>query len=305
MIWASHLKLPGSRNDLAEALGVSPDGASVFVTGVASREYGTVAYDTTTGTQRWVMFYSGPFGSGYSVASALAVSPDGTKVFVTGHIQTSDTDTEYATIAYDAATGAELWVARYAGTGGGVNGGTAIAASPDDTTVYVTGYSGGEHVTRYATLAYDAGTGDQRWVTRGQAGGLNTPTAMAVSPDGSQVVVTGWGSGYETVSYQAATGTQQWVASDWHGSYPYALAMTPDGAKVLVTGVGKGGDVTTFAYDASATRAAAAASSPSWPHMGSDASSTPARRNASILGQRPDHRLFLGSFASASSRKMA
>jgi hypothetical protein len=260
-LWASHFIVPGSGDvGLAEALGVSPDGAGVFITGVAGNWYATVAYDAATGIQRWAMPYRGPFWPGSNGATDLAVSPDGAKVFVTGESQSSSTAFDYATIAYDATTGAQLWVARYSATGDGVNGATAIAVSPDGTTVYVTGQSWGGSNTNYATLAYDTATGGQLWVTREHGDAPTYATVLAVSPDGMRVIVSGWGGGgtggFNTVSYDATTGTRQWAVPDWHGSYPSALAITPDGSTVLITGTGchGAGDVTTFAYDTTTGR---------------------------------------------------
>ena len=41
-------------------------------------------------------------------AESLSVSPDGRKLFVTG-----TSSLEYITLAYDTATGGQLWVSRY------------------------------------------------------------------------------------------------------------------------------------------------------------------------------------------------
>jgi DNA-binding beta-propeller fold protein YncE len=113
-------------------------------------------------------------------------------------------------------------------------------------------------VTYYSTLAYDTGTGDLRWVAREHATGAQYPIALAVSPDGTRVVVTGsgLGAGFSTVSYDAATGARQWAFARWPTGYPQALTITPDGATVLITGEGCGrsGDVTTRAYDAATGR---------------------------------------------------
>jgi hypothetical protein len=230
-LWASRFIVPGPGDvGLARALGVSPDGASVFVTGLAGNSYATVAYDAARGTQRWAMPYQGPFRPGLNAATDLAVSPDGEKVFVTGESQSSS------------------------GTGDGVNSATAIAASPDGKTVYVTGQSWGGSTTNYATLAYDSATGDQLWLTREHGDGPAYAYVLAMSPDGTRVIVSGWGgggtAGFNTVSYDATTGARQWAVPDWHGSYPSALAITPDGSRVLITGTGchGAGDVTTFAY---------------------------------------------------------
>jgi len=75
----------------------------------------------------------------------------------------------------------------------------------------------------YTTVAYGASAGRRKWVaTHDALGGDDFPKAIAVSPDGSKVFVTGWseklteetGSGscyrdacrYDTQPYDAATG---------------------------------------------------------------------------------------------------
>jgi hypothetical protein len=83
----------------------SPDGSTVFVTGwVASGQrgddYATVAYDAATGVREWGRRYNGPNDSG-DVAHAVAVSPDGSRVFVTGYSGGVQTGSDYATVAYE------------------------------------------------------------------------------------------------------------------------------------------------------------------------------------------------------------
>ena len=48
-------------------------------------------------------------------------------------------------MAYDAATGAKVWVSRYDGPAHGDDFATALGVSPDGSTVFVTGYSGGSN----------------------------------------------------------------------------------------------------------------------------------------------------------------
>ena len=62
----------------------------------------------------WQSRYNGPGGSSDG-ATALGVSPDGATVFVTGYSFGSKTSYDYATVAYDATSGSERWVARYKG----------------------------------------------------------------------------------------------------------------------------------------------------------------------------------------------
>src|SRR5262249_29457319 len=58
-------------------------------------------------------------------ATSVAASPDGSRVFVTG--STSD---DYATVAYDAATGQQLWDSRYDGPTSGRDFAASVAVSP-------------------------------------------------------------------------------------------------------------------------------------------------------------------------------
>ena len=83
----------------------------------------------------------------------MVVSPDGTRLFVTGDGKGRTTGHDYATVAYSAADGRRLWVSRYSYNGhanSSDDGARSVAVSPDGTTVYVTGTSGGGR----ATVAY-------------------------------------------------------------------------------------------------------------------------------------------------------
>jgi WD40 repeat protein len=237
--------------DGASALGVSPDGGVVFVTGTSGSDYATVAYDAVTGTQLWVSTYN---GRGFENAYALGVSPDGSKVVATGS-STSETGEDYATVAYDAATGSRLWVKRYNGPGNGQDRAHAVAVSPDSSKVFVTGVStaaGGQY--DYATVAYDASTGGALWTKRCCGGGAS---ALGISPDGSKLFVTGGSGHFTTVAHDAGTGALLWMsryggAGDGTGSAT-GLGVSPDGSRLFVTGgdqFSRKSDYTTIAYSA-------------------------------------------------------
>jgi hypothetical protein len=67
------------------------------------------------------------------------------------------TGDDYATVAYNTATGARVWAKRYNGPGNGADAGNSVAVSPAGTTVYVTGSSdGGISGVDYATVAYNS-----------------------------------------------------------------------------------------------------------------------------------------------------
>lgn len=113
-----------------------------------------MAYDTSTGVKLWEKRYTGP-GDNQDVARAVGVSPDGSKVFVTGYSEGSTSSHDYATVTYNASTGAQMWVKRYNGPGNVADLAWALGVSPDGSKVFVTGESYGSTSNRdYATIAY-------------------------------------------------------------------------------------------------------------------------------------------------------
>ena len=63
------------------------------------RDITTIAYHTATGARLWLKRYGGP-GSGFDGARAIAVSPGGGRVFVTGSSVGPGGSQDFATIAY-------------------------------------------------------------------------------------------------------------------------------------------------------------------------------------------------------------
>jgi len=283
-LWASRYNGPANGYDAASGVAVSPDGKTVFVTGhsdgrrPAASDYATVAYAAVTGRRLWIQRYNSPY-NGNDFAMSVAVSPDGTAVYVTGQSNGGPPAgaSDYATVAYDAATGSQLWASRYNGPGKGYDAASGVAVSPDGTRVFVTGESYGRHATGsdYATVAYDAATGNLLWVGRYNGPGRWTDEAwsVAVSPRGSTVFVTGDSIGgragrnddYATVAYRAATGRQLWARRYDGPSNGYdaasSVAVSPDGTRVYVTGEsgGRAGreaadDYATVAYRAATGR---------------------------------------------------
>jgi WD40 repeat protein len=276
-LWVRRYDGPGhgekQSNDEAYAVTVSPDGTKVFVTGASmgigfNSDYATLAYDATTGRNLWLARYNGANMEDF--AQAMAVSPDGTKVFVTGYSYSGSSFSDYATLSYDAATGQELWLSRYDDPAHGFDFAYAVATSPDGTKVFVTGSSDGVDlaISDYATLAYDAATGENLWLRRYNGPGNNSDSAyaVAVSPDGSKVFVTGFSSGidpdfpfdYATLAYDTAAGHKLWLqrynGPAMRSDLAYDLVVSPDGSKVFVTGssdgIDSGSDYTTIAYAA-------------------------------------------------------
>ncbi len=238
------------------AVAASPTGGAVFVTGSV-----TIGYDAATGAQQWVSRYDGPAKMG-SMADAVTASPDGSRVFVTGQTWNAQRHPEYATVAYDASAGTQLWASLHAGHAAGgaaaAADARAIVASPDGKVVYVTGFSGhagaggriGLGVYDYVTIAYDAATGKALWSARYDNGGNDQARAIVISPSGSVVYVTGGSfakkTGYDdaTIAYNAATGKQLWVAR-YNGKaskneFANAITLSPNGKAVYITGGSRG-----------------------------------------------------------------
>jgi outer membrane protein assembly factor BamB len=223
-LWVARYADPEGGDDLGEEVAVSPDGALVFVTGneyVTGRtgRHVTIALNADTGTRRWLAAFKGTEPDSENTAS-LAVSPDGSTVFVTG-----GSGDDYGTVAYEAITGARRWKTSYDGPAHGSDHASSLALSPDGTSVFVTGGSAGFSGEDFATVAYDAASGSQRWASRynGPFHGTDNAYDLTVSPDGSRLYVTGDSFGGEgggdivTVAYRAASGAQRW-ASRYEGS---------------------------------------------------------------------------------------
>jgi len=98
--WTAHFQGPVAGSlSLPEDLAVSPDGARVYITGsnqaaAGQDQFVTVAYDAATGAEAWVGRYGHPTKA--SSAYGVAVSPDSSKVYVTGGTASYGTTIGYA-----------------------------------------------------------------------------------------------------------------------------------------------------------------------------------------------------------------
>src|SRR5262245_873269 len=268
-LWTRRYDGPGDITGYVPFVAASPDGSRVFVTGVAKgsngvNDYGTIAYDASTGATAWTRRYNGP-GNGSDSATSLTTSPDGSVVYVTGYSPGTTSNSDFATIAYDASTGATRWLQRYNGTGNGYDATPHIAASPDGARVFVTGSSQAPNTFQdIATIAYDASSGVPEWVRRYPGNpGADTPSSIAVSgAGGSIVVVTGTSVTadvrfeFRTIAYDAASGATVWnrrYGNPARYDGAASLVASPDGSTVFVTGHAGGAgtldDYVTISYD--------------------------------------------------------
>lgn len=251
-VWVATYHGP-SGNSRAVAEAISPDGTTLFVTGSTGEmgaagpyHWATIAYNTATGGQRWLRTYQGSDISSSSSAApaAIAVSPNGSTVFVTGSVTNTGGAQAEATVAYGAATGARLWVTQHPSDASPVS----AAVSPDGTRLFVPSND-------YSAQAYDTATGHLVWsATVTGLDSNSTARAAALRPDGSALFVTGSGftstgrQEYQTAALDAATGTTRWVQhytrphqSTSSSNFAAAVLVSPDGSLVYVAGQNPGG----------------------------------------------------------------
>jgi hypothetical protein len=131
-------------------------------------------------------------------------------VFVTGTSYGGSSNRDFATIAYNAQTGARQWAKRFTGPAAGNDYAKSIGVSPDAATVFVTGTGQTAAGPDYLTLAYQAATGATAWTGRynGPAGLDDDAAAMAVPRSGHRLFVTGTSAdnpsyrSYATIAYR-------------------------------------------------------------------------------------------------------
>src|SRR5438874_10151114 len=113
-LWVATFHGPPGGGSYALAEAISPDGARLFVTGALgnttfsqANRWATISYGTAAGRRHWLQYYQGTRTGTDSPAIpvAVAVSPDGSKVFVVGYVTNAGGVAAEATVAYDAATG--------------------------------------------------------------------------------------------------------------------------------------------------------------------------------------------------------
>ncbi|MFD3004012.1 SBBP repeat-containing protein, partial [Pontibacter toksunensis] len=262
--WATLYNGAANGTDEVSAIAVDEAGG-VYVTGRSistSSDYATVRYNTATGEETWVMRYNGAT-DGYDQPTAIAVDRTG-GVYVTGYSDNNGNQ-DYATIRYDAATGQESWVQRYSGASNGFSADQATAIAVDNNGgVYVTGSSFGEGTgPDYATVRYDATTGNETWVTQYNGPANKTDEATAITTDNSGgVYVTGSSTNentapdFATVRYEAATGEETW-AQRYNGpanGFDEARAIAVDnvgGVYVSGRSINTSHDIATIRYSTS------------------------------------------------------
>lgn len=281
-LWIDRFDGSGNGWDHPNDAAVSPSGDALYVLGgtrgiSTGQDYALISFDPATGERLWVFTYDGPSERrSLDSGQGIAVAPSGETVFVTGYsangfTSSGSTDTDYATIAVDAATGEALGITRHDGVGHGRDYAFEVGVAGGGDVVAVTGWNAGhgELSNDSVTIGYDALTGEELWIARydGPDGASDATYDLATSPDGTQIFVAGNSYSNDTgrsdallVGYDASTGEELWVARyerPKRHTQASDVVVSPGGETVFASGDRSGGgsypcsrdDYLTLAYD--------------------------------------------------------
>jgi 6-phosphogluconolactonase (cycloisomerase 2 family) len=235
-------------------LALSPDGAHLYVAGFDADALAIFARDPVTGSLRFVTAVhedeDGVQGLGGAVS--VAVSGDGRFVYVAGR-----EDDSLVVFARDAQSGKLRFVETKRERDFGP---TSLAIAPDGRHVYVSGFD----ASAIAIYARDAASGR---LTRSAtvrdrdelAHALTNAASIAVSPDGTLVVVASYGEdALELFARDPETGALQRRATARAGidapirlRHALAVAFAPDGREVYAAAADPG---SLLAFDVSEAR---------------------------------------------------
>jgi hypothetical protein len=242
------------------ALGVSTLGDRVFVTGTiyhprsTDLDFLTEAYAARSGRRLWTRQYDGA-GSVPDDDEPVAILPDpsGRHVYVAGTSSEQGVES-LSVIAYDAAIGHTEWISHLSRDPG--NGfskepyaaATSAALSPSRRIIYVTGFTTDSFVIHGTTIAFGTRAGHTRWISDDMVtDSYFWPSAVAVSPRGGQVYVTGPAGGTNwvpfetvTVAHSAEDGSVSWTRARPNMYSRIAASVSPFGGRVVIAGPGPG-----------------------------------------------------------------
>jgi uncharacterized delta-60 repeat protein len=189
LLWAKTYNGSANGWDLLEAIALDSAG-NVYVTGsvetATDSNYVTIKY-LPDGNSVWTAFY-GDTATGWDESYAIAITSDD-NVVVTGYSR-GKISADTATVKYNSQTGAQLWAAKYSGTGDSTDYSEAIATDRLGN-VYIHGRSAEAGSTDYLTICYNS-DGMQQWKMNYNGPALLTDFGTAMAADNGIVYVTGF-----------------------------------------------------------------------------------------------------------------
>jgi hypothetical protein len=247
------------------ALTVGPVSGNIYAVGVAigldgGSDYAVLGWQPD-GTLLIDTLWAGPKKND----EALAVTTDGTNVYVTGMSQGLDGDMDILTVKYDGA-GTVLWARRYNGRWDHQDRGLALVVR--GSYVYVAGVcSRPDHSFDTVLLKYTTG-GRRMWSRTFDSGNGRTEWVSGVVATGSGVYVCGYGRANASLSSSdalllkySATGNRvwaKWVAGARGGRDAWTdIGVTPGGALDVTGSIhhsATGTDIATASYRSAGTR---------------------------------------------------
>jgi hypothetical protein len=266
--WVARYDGPTNAYDDPSSMVVSPDGRTVYVSGVQGLyrpdppQAVVLAYDASTGGLRWSSSYSIPGDDQGVYDAGLAISPGGERLVVAGMVARTDQTVDMLTFALDAATGARDWDALYDGPKSGWDIAVGAGVTSDGARAIVAGTSyDPDYINdNYTILAYDLEDGTSEWVSQfdGQWASEDVAVKMAINPAGHGIAVTGRSRNFEdfesgyvnlvqnydwaTVMIDEENGRELWVHR-YTGIHrgdnrPFDVTFSPSGDRVYAVGAG-------------------------------------------------------------------
>ncbi|MFN2543531.1 MAG: PQQ-binding-like beta-propeller repeat protein [Actinomycetota bacterium] len=277
--WARTYDGPEGGADVARDVAVSPDSSQLYVTGSTDANGGDlllIGLSTSDGRLLRNLEYGSPYNPlrGWDTGYAVAVSPDGGRVYVAGRSEGASnlqgTNFDLITLALDVprahdgphgtvSSPAWTWVRRFTAVrNAGVSGRVGIAVSEDGSHVVTSG----EGFNNFWTVGYAAPGGTQQWSTELSGtplsqGWVSTADESLVRVDRGRVFVAitkALDPGPLLASYDLATGDELWTAR-----YPAGpplgsadMVVSPDGRTVytLASALDAGYGASLAAFDA-------------------------------------------------------
>ncbi len=221
----------------ADAAVVSPDGAHVYVCGAFESGLAAFARTPATGELDFLeALFDGVDGvTGIASPVAIAISPDGAHVYVSGFSANA-----VAVFSRDAVTGLLTFVEAQVDDMGGVDGlagAFGLEVSPDGSHLYVSSF--GESMV--SVFSRNAVTGALTFVeAKSGDPGLFMIRDLAVSADGAQVYTAGFsGSELGVFGRDETTGELTFIEAKKQGedgvtglTRPASVAISPNGEEV-------------------------------------------------------------------------